>query len=104
MYKIASYLTLEQRRSAVSVKYYYQNSYTSRRYYDKDSQRWYCPLGKALNLGVPGSEDVAQYLTSDYASTERYRVVAAASKRFINDWDSGKVKNLATALGFRGST
>lgn len=116
MYKIAKYLTKEERTRAVQFSY----SKDSECGYPRDSEG-YCPMGRALQFRLPDdlrdSNDSlylrtpAKYMiarlvigpsVSNYDHTEsshQYAEVYQAATEFTEDWDYGKIKNLAKALG-----
>ena len=117
VYRIAEYLTSEQKRRAINSVY--DQSATSQHNglnpcpIDKDG---YCPLGRAtLHPSYrPASNEVAQIILpppwgKHYSNKYDDRLVnhwradadpiRLAAKEFIDDWDGGKITDLAAALG-----
>lgn len=110
MYKIARYLTLEQRRAAASREYRPMRwSDTgveiSSVYPNPVCADGMCPLGVALEpkmLAIdrrPDADAVATLIAAPYDYLDIYK----AADKFIADWDTGKIKDIAKAMGVKGS-
>lgn len=106
MYKIARYLTKTEREKAVSVEYYpigYEEGAPLRCLVQGHR---YCPLGLATN-DVGGSQLPESWALSELlvrvgrVEEAQGTKVKKAAKRFILDWDSGKIKDLKKAMGVK---
>lgn len=105
IYDIAQYLTDEQKAAAVAEQYHARamNRGKAVLFRSKDGC---CPLGMALRSThpdfepVPTSSQVAEHLTG-VALRDPDLPEFVAARRFINDWDSGNIRDLAKALGVR---
>lgn len=93
-YAIARMLPLEGRRVAVEAEY--ELTWIEGEYHAYRSRGYWCPLGLALCdvddriTEAPPSDAVAEVIARDDVGP-RYQRAAAAARRFINDWDGGKI-------------
>lgn len=90
-YAIAEFLTEEQKARALSCTY---ERHREGRLPRPRTENHSCPLGMALyGIGCPTAWQVRQAIAPDSTAVE-YQAV-----EFINDWDDGKIADLAGALG-----
>lgn len=104
-YKIAEYLTHEAKHAAVTTVYDQAFPYNGRLYpVDAAGQ---CPMGVALRAmglhcpdGRPEEYEIAKRLLSqDDPPSVDPDGLAGAAQTFVNDWDYGRINDLAAALG-----
>lgn len=97
-YAIAQYLSVKQIDRAV------QESYSETCPHPRTVDG-FCPLGVAVHdswriwrsvIKAPGPSDVAKIITK---RPYEFAAIEDAAAVFINDWDDGKITDLASALG-----
>jgi hypothetical protein len=102
MYQIAKFMDLYHRKAAAAAEYATDGlGGPPRNCEDR------CALGVAyLGIGkTPPAYKVAQWiigresLSMTQAEYEQYKVICDAAERFINDFDRGKIKDVARAMG-----
>ena len=105
-YLIADYIPMERRRAAARATYLPLNTTAGSRPCPTTADGC-CPLGVAMETrsGIPWGSLVAEAILGerpfsfDGGNRDVWDTVVDAAWEFIEDWDAGRITDLATAFG-----
>lgn len=102
-YRIADYMTPEQKALAMSVEYNVPLSQNEGNHTFCDAEG-YCPMGRAISgdawtgpMPTPGK--ITRVLTGNENYDPNSDPVYEAALSFVSAWDRGRITDLAEALG-----
>jgi hypothetical protein len=98
-YPIVEHIPEFARQQAATERYRSKRAHSRK---DRRNEAGQCPLGAALRAmglpcaSAPTSHEVARRLTEGDGADP---AIQEAAMEFINDWDEGRITDLAAALG-----
>lgn len=101
MYKVATYLTPEQKARALQQTY--TPIYRDEPLPEPRTEGGGCPLGVALTGDevAPMAKTLTRLIVEENNPNAPHYAIYSAVRRFTRDFDRGRIKNLATALGIK---